>query len=65
MAVIYADVPGPVHAKGAPVAGVEWRDEFGQPLDEFPLDVAGRPVVVAARGMGPTALFNMILKSLR
>ena len=64
MAVIYADVPGPVHAKGAPAAGVEWRDEFGQPLGEFPLDVAGRPVVVAAHGMGPTALFNLILKSL-
>jgi hypothetical protein len=65
MAVLCTDVPGPVRARGAAMAGVEWRDEFGQPLGEFPVDVAGRPAVVTARGMDPENLFNVILKSLR
>ena len=65
MAVIYTDVPGPVHAKNNAVAGVEWRDEFGQTLGETPLNVAGRPVVVEARGTPADSLFNLILKSLR
>ncbi len=65
LAVLYADVPGPVHAKASAEAGIEWRDEFGEPLKTSPLNVAGRPVVAYGRGIAPDALFNRILASLR
>jgi len=65
MAVIYTDLPGPVYWKGAAETGIKCLDEFGQSLGDPPFDVAGRPVVVEGRGIGPNALFDRILESLR
>ena len=55
----------PVPRVVKPAPGIKCLDEFGQPLGAPPFDVAGRPVVVEGRGVGPNALFDRILESLR
>ena len=65
MAVLYTDLPGPVLITRATGAGVEWRDEFGKPLDSTKVDLARGPVVVELKGDGPNSLMNIVLRGLR
>ena len=64
-AVLYTDLPGPIYAKRAAHAGLQWYDEVGEPLKGSQINVAGRPVVVKARGMSPEKLFGILMESLR
>jgi hypothetical protein len=65
MVVLYTDLPGPVFITRATGVGVEWRDEFGKPLDSAKVDLARGPVVAELRGNGPNSLMNIVLRGLR
>ncbi len=65
VAVLHTDLPGSVLTRGAVEAGVEYRDEFGDPVGVLPLDLAGRLVVVEARGFTQQRLISQIMRGLQ
>lgn len=65
VAILHADSAGPIETHGAVEADAQYRDEFGEPLGASPLDLAGRPVVVEARGFTQQRLISQILRGLR
>jgi hypothetical protein len=64
VAILHTETNGPVLTRGAIESGVEYRDEFGEPLGVSPLDLSGRPVVVEARGLNQQRLISRILRGL-
>ncbi len=45
------------------VPGLEWQDEFGQPLRVRNLNSTTSPVMVVGRGMTPRQLFNKLMEN--
>jgi hypothetical protein len=65
VAVLHTQTGTPVLTRGAVESGIEYRDEFGEPLGVSPLDLSGRPVVVEARGLNQQRLISLILRGLQ
>ena len=63
-AVVWADFVGSAPAMQAGVAGLEWRDEFGQPFGANALNLSTSPAVIEGRGLSTIKLFDAVMASL-
>ena len=62
-AVLWTDVPSSAASLHLGAGGLNWRDEFGQPLEEGRLNLWEAPAVAEAPDMSPEKLFNALAKS--
>jgi hypothetical protein len=62
-AVLWTDVPSSAASLRLGAGGLDWRDEFGQPLEKASLNLLESPAVAEAPDMAPEKLFNALAKS--
>ena len=62
-AVLWTDVPSSAASLRLGAAGLNWRDEFGQPLEKTRLNLSEAPAVAEAPDMAPEKLFSVLARS--